>query len=230
MRCRGVDGLPAQPGAAHDAVERAALVGRLRVAVAELLAAHGEGVVRREGDEVGVGADGEAALLRQAGEVGGALGHPPREVGERDLAFAGRRSTRPQGKLDRRDTAPGRGEIAGVLEGPRAGEWSVTTMLSTPLRSPAQSAAWWWRSRIGGKHFTDGSPSGSSSAQRARVVGARLGGHADAAALGELDGRDALGGGDVDDVHVRARLLGEVGESADRHRFHERRPGASRSA
>ncbi len=143
------------------------LVGRLRVAVVQLGADHRERALRREDREVGVGARRDPPFWG-AGRASPARRPSAHHVAERDAAPPRLRPHDGQGDLQRGDSAHEVERSPVSLRSQLEGEWSLAIRLRVPACSAAQRASWWARSRIGGKHFTAGLPSGSSSAQSAR--------------------------------------------------------------
>ena len=104
-------------------------------------------LLRGERHQVGVLPDGDARPCRGSpASRAGAVGHPPDDVGERDPARPGRRSTPPAAppaaRRSRPRPAPKSPSSSSFRSGVH-GEWSLTTRSMSPSASAAHSASRW---------------------------------------------------------------------------------------
>ena len=235
LACRGASSRPIgapSAGCPRSQVRRTTPVSsrpgvrRDRVAVLEV--ADGPPLLGRERDQVGVPADRDRALARQAGQPGRRLGHPADHVGPaRCPARRAPVQTAGQRHLQRGDAAPGRAEVADVepleVRGARRVVADDEVDVAVAQRRPQRLAV----RRLADRR---------AALERRRAVGHLLGGEGQVVRAG-LDGdphalgaglpqhRQRVGVGQVDDVRPRPRVAGGRDQPADRRLLRRARAG-----
>src|SRR3954447_250575 len=213
--------------APNDAAEDVARVWRDLVLVLQSLRFDDERLVGSNDHEVCVRALADPALPGQAGEARGLLGHPANEVREPKAATRSLGPDDPWRDLERRDTAPGRGEITG-LEVLHLGR--RRRVVRGDLVDDARAKAVPQQAAVGG--FADGRR--ALECRRAvrdllgrqrQVVRTRLDTDLERFATSGGEDRQRIRAGEVNDVHTPVRPSGGVDQSRDCLVLDVSRPG-----
>ena len=201
-----IDGPAPQHGPLDDAAQGAPLVRRDLVLVLQGLDIDDEGLLRGDDGEVGVIADGDGPLAGDAEARAGVRGEPSGDVAQADAELLAGGPHRRQPELDGGDASPGRAEVPGVLplevDGARRvvrGDVVDGAVLEALPQGPAVVVLAQRRTAL-----VLGGAVGDELGGEGEVVRAGLDGDPDALPLGGADGRQGLGGGQVEDVRPGA--------------------------
>ncbi len=185
----------------------------------EALAAHLEGGVWIERDEVGVAARSDPALSRrEAGETRRRFRHPLGEPADRDPPPLRLRPHDGQRELQRRDTAPRGHEVALLLllERGRARRVIGDDEADRPVHERVPERVLVGALAHGRRALELGAPVADLLGREREVVRAGLGAERQAVAPRLGDERGGARGGEVDDVDLRAQLAAQPQEQCHR--------------